>query len=34
MDIAAAQWKFGKVGKLSRVDVQLERGVDRRTLQT
>jgi putative ABC transport system permease protein len=29
MDIAAAQWKFGKVGKLSRVDVQLERGVDR-----
>jgi putative ABC transport system permease protein len=38
MDIAAAQWKFGKVGKLSRVDVQLERGVDRqrfkRELQT
>jgi putative ABC transport system permease protein len=29
MDIAAAQWKFGKLGKLSRVDVQLERGVDR-----
>ncbi|PRY06733.1 FtsX-like permease family protein [Paraburkholderia sp. BL25I1N1] len=29
MDIAAAQWQFGKVGKLSRVDVQLERGVDR-----
>ncbi|WP_233805569.1 FtsX-like permease family protein [Paraburkholderia sp. HP33-1] len=29
MDIAAAQWKFGNVGKLSRVDVQLERGVDR-----
>ncbi|WP_027803689.1 ABC transporter permease [Paraburkholderia dilworthii] len=29
MDIAAVQWKFGKVGKLSRVDVQLERGVDR-----
>ncbi|WP_409076992.1 FtsX-like permease family protein [Paraburkholderia sp. FT54] len=29
MDIGAAQWKFGKVGKLSRVDVQLERGVDR-----
>jgi putative ABC transport system permease protein len=29
MDIAAAQWKFGKVGKLSRVDVQLERGVER-----
>nr|WP_111933874.1 FtsX-like permease family protein [Paraburkholderia bryophila] len=29
MDIAAAQWKFGKLGKLSRVDVQLERGVNR-----
>ncbi|WP_233835380.1 FtsX-like permease family protein [Paraburkholderia sp. ZP32-5] len=29
MDIAAAQWRFGKVGKLSRVDVRLERGVDR-----
>ncbi|CAB3741548.1 FtsX-like permease family protein [Paraburkholderia rhynchosiae] len=38
MDIAAAQWKFGRVGKLSRVDVRLERGVDRerfrRDLQT
>ena len=29
MDIAAAQWRFGAVGKLSRIDVQLERGVDR-----
>ncbi|WP_345814577.1 FtsX-like permease family protein [Paraburkholderia sp. PREW-6R] len=29
MDIATAQWKFGALGKLSRVDVQLERGVDR-----
>lgn len=29
MDIAAAQWKFDKVGKLSRVDVQLERGIER-----
>ncbi|MFM0355287.1 FtsX-like permease family protein [Paraburkholderia nemoris] len=29
MDIAAAQWKFGKVGKLSRIDVQLDRGIDR-----
>nr|WKF61150.1 hypothetical protein HUO10_005680 [Paraburkholderia busanensis] len=29
MDIAAAQWRFGKVGKLSRIDLQLERGVDR-----
>jgi putative ABC transport system permease protein len=33
MDIAAAQWKFGKVGKLSRVDVQLERGVDRESFR-
>ncbi|MFL9966055.1 FtsX-like permease family protein [Paraburkholderia sediminicola] len=29
MDIASAQWQFGKVGKLSRVDLQLDRGVDR-----
>src|SRR5258708_4524290 len=29
MDIAAAQWRFGQLGKLSRVDLQLERGVDR-----
>ncbi|MEM5437574.1 FtsX-like permease family protein [Paraburkholderia diazotrophica] len=29
MDIAAAQWRFGRLGKLSRVDLQLERGVDR-----
>ncbi|MGF6774216.1 putative ABC transport system permease protein [Paraburkholderia sp. GAS199] len=29
MDIATAQWKFGALGKLSRVDLQLERGVDR-----
>lgn len=29
MDIAAAQWRFGPLGKLSRVDLQLERGVDR-----
>ena len=29
MDIAAAQWRFDRVGKLSRVDLQLERGVDR-----
>jgi putative ABC transport system permease protein len=29
MDIAAAQWRFGLTGKLSRVDLQLERGVDR-----
>ncbi|WMY10117.1 FtsX-like permease family protein [Paraburkholderia phenoliruptrix] len=29
MDIAAVQWKFGMAGKLSRVDLQLQRGVDR-----
>jgi putative ABC transport system permease protein len=29
MDIAAAQWRFGLQGKISRVDLQLERGVDR-----
>jgi putative ABC transport system permease protein len=29
MDIAAAQWAFGMVGKLSRVDLQLDRGIDR-----
>jgi putative ABC transport system permease protein len=29
MDIAAAQWRFGRAGKLSRVDLQLERGIDR-----
>jgi putative ABC transport system permease protein len=38
MDIAAAQWRFGLPGKLSRVELQLERGVDRerfrRDLQT
>jgi putative ABC transport system permease protein len=29
MDIAAAQRRFGRVGKLSRIDLQLRRGVDR-----
>ena len=29
MDIAAAQWHFGMLGRLSRVDLQLARGVDR-----
>lgn len=29
MDIAAAQWHFGRLGKLSRVDLELARGVDR-----
>jgi putative ABC transport system permease protein len=33
MDIAAAQRAFGMVGKLSRVDLQLERGVDRETFK-
>ncbi|MGI4984087.1 MAG: ABC transporter permease [Janthinobacterium lividum] len=37
MDIAAAQWRFGQVGRLSRIDLKLARGVDRdafrRTLQ-
>ncbi|HEY2604667.1 MAG TPA: FtsX-like permease family protein [Paraburkholderia sp.] len=33
MDIAAAQLKFGKVGRLSRVDLQLERGIDRERLR-
>lgn len=29
MDIAAAQWRFGLIGRLSRIDLQLERGIDR-----
>jgi putative ABC transport system permease protein len=29
MDIAAAQWRFRLEGKLSRIDLQLQRGVDR-----
>ncbi|MGI4857100.1 MAG: FtsX-like permease family protein [Janthinobacterium lividum] len=29
MDIAAAQWRFGLVGRLSRVDLKLARGIDR-----
>jgi putative ABC transport system permease protein len=29
MDIGTAQWRFGKVGKLSRVDLKLRDGVDR-----
>ncbi|MFC5474898.1 ABC transporter permease [Paraherbaspirillum soli] len=37
MDIGSAQWRFDRIGKLSRVDLKLERGVDRasfrRTLQ-
>jgi putative ABC transport system permease protein len=33
MDIAALQWRFGLAGKLSRVDLQLERGVDRESFK-
>jgi putative ABC transport system permease protein len=29
MDIAAAQWRFGQLGKLSRVDLELQRGIGR-----
>ena len=29
MDIGAAQWRFGKVGVLSRIDLKLNEGVDR-----
>lgn len=29
MDIGAAQWRFGRTGKLSRVDLKLRDGVDR-----
>ncbi|RFU49630.1 FtsX-like permease family protein [Paraburkholderia sp. DHOC27] len=29
MDIAAAQWHFARLGKLSRVDLELQRGIDR-----
>jgi putative ABC transport system permease protein len=29
MDIAAAQWKLGKLGKLTRIDVKLKQGADR-----
>ncbi|WEF35897.1 ABC transporter permease [Pseudoduganella chitinolytica] len=33
MDIGAAQWRFGRVGQLSRVDLKLRDGVDRGTFQ-
>jgi putative ABC transport system permease protein len=29
MDIGALQWRFGQLGKLSRVDLKLRDGVDR-----
>ncbi|GGX86519.1 FtsX-like permease family protein [Pseudoduganella dura] len=33
MDIGAAQWRFGRLGKLSRVDLKLRDGVDRDAFQ-
>ncbi|QGZ37600.1 putative ABC transport system permease protein [Pseudoduganella flava] len=33
MDIGAAQWRFGRLGKLSRVDLKLRDGVDRNAFQ-
>jgi putative ABC transport system permease protein len=33
MDIAAAQWRFGLQGRISHVDLQLERGVDRESFK-
>jgi putative ABC transport system permease protein len=33
MDIAAAQWRFNRVGQLSRIDIKLEPGVDRATFR-
>ena len=28
MDIAGAQWRFGRLGKLSRIDIKLQAGID------
>jgi putative ABC transport system permease protein len=33
MDIGAAQWRFSRVGKLSRVDLKLQDGVDRQAFE-
>ncbi|WP_425254391.1 FtsX-like permease family protein [Janthinobacterium sp. NFX145] len=33
MDIGAAQWRFNKVGKLSRIDLKLRQGVNRDAFQ-
>jgi putative ABC transport system permease protein len=33
MDIGAAQWRFDKLGKLSRVDLKLQDGIDRNSFQ-
>jgi putative ABC transport system permease protein len=34
MDIGAAQWRFGRLGQLSRIDLKLVRGVDRGAFKT
>lgn len=34
MDIASAQWHFGKLGQLSRIDLKLVQGTDRAAFQT
>jgi putative ABC transport system permease protein len=34
MDIAAAQWRFDRVGQLSRIDLKLSDGVDRTAFRT
>ncbi|MFB9290037.1 FtsX-like permease family protein [Pseudoduganella plicata] len=34
MDIAAAQWRFDRIGKLSRVDLKLRDGIDRNAFLT
>ncbi|MET0963263.1 MAG: ABC transporter permease, partial [Noviherbaspirillum sp.] len=33
MDIAAAQWRFGRLGRLSRIELKLEPGVDRQAFR-
>jgi putative ABC transport system permease protein len=33
MDLGAAQWRFGRIGKLSRIDLKLRDGVDRAVFQ-
>jgi putative ABC transport system permease protein len=34
MDIGAAQWRFGRLGQLSRIDLKLQPGVDRAEFKT
>jgi putative ABC transport system permease protein len=34
MDIAAAQWRFNRLGRLSRIELKLEAGVDRAAFRT